>query len=145
MCDRSKASLTTEWVFTQNKTTDNQSKRHIGPSIGLSIVTDATDSNADEHTLYLQIKDQEQISNNFEQTVRLHNVSWNAGQNYGSTSTWEKNTKTDSDRQYLHAVYYTAPASSFPSTLMVTAMPLDERYEELRLEITIVCQPGYTV
>ncbi len=136
---------TTEWVFTQDKTTDNQSGRDIGPSIGLSIVTDATDSNADEHTLYLQIKDQEQISNNSEKTVRLHDVSWNAGQNYGSTSTWETNTKTDSDRQYLHAVYYTAPASSFPGTLMVTAMPLGERDEELRLEITIVCQPGYTV
>ena len=136
---------TTEWVFTQKTTTDGESHRDIGPSIGLSIVTDATDSNADEHTLYLQIKDKEQIEQEFEKTVRLHDVSWNAGQSYGSTSNWETNKLTNNDRQYLQAVYYTAPALSFPGTLMVTAMPLGERNEELRLEITIVCHPGYIV
>lgn len=136
---------TTEWVFTQLDHTDSESGRDIGLNIGLSIVTDATDSNADDHTLYLQIKDQEQIQKDFEKTVRLHDVSWNANQKYFSTTNWETNPKTNEDRQHLYAVYYTAPASSFPGTLMVTAMPLGERYEELRLEITILCQPDYTV
>jgi len=136
---------TTEWVFTQLETTDHETGRDIGLNIGLSIVTDATDSNADEHTLYLQIQDHEQIEKDFEKTVRLHDVSWNADQKYYSTANWETNPKTTADRQKLSAVYYTAPASSFPGTLMVTAMPLGERNEELRLEITIVCHPGYIV
>ena len=138
---------TTEWVFTQLDHTDSETGRDIGPSIGLSIVTDARDSNADDHTLYLQIKDQEQITKkDFDKTVRLHDVSWNADQSFGSTTNWSTNPKTNENRQNLHAVYHTAPASSsFPGTLMVTAMPLGERFEELRLEITILCQPGYTV
>lgn len=139
---------TTEWVFTQRENTDSETGRDIGPSIGLSIVTDARDSNADDHTLYLQIKDQERINKQTDvnKTVRLHDVSWNASQWMGSTTNWETNPKTGEDIQNLHAVYYTAPASSsFPGTLMVTAMPLGERFEELRLEITILCQPDYTV
>ncbi|MEG3438352.1 hypothetical protein V0288_14575 [Pannus brasiliensis CCIBt3594] len=141
---------TTEWVITRHGNSDRTDGLRIGERIrvGLSIVTDEGDSNADTHAFYFEITDgvSDPIPSiggisliDMTRFIRLGSVSW--GLNY-----WEYDPifsvvpmEPDSP-EALKAVYYTAPPQEdYPAPLMVTAVPVSERREELRLEITFLC------